>query len=83
MAYCGNGQWDDGEACDDGNTNSGDGCSNVCEIETEVYLSSKQQKCINAMNKAGSKVSKTQGKINSGCVKDTGKGRDSDPASCQ
>src|SRR5262249_51290885 len=30
---CGNGIIDPGEQCDDGNTVSGDGCSNVCTIE--------------------------------------------------
>lgn len=30
---CGNGQIDTGEACDDGNQNSGDGCSNTCSVE--------------------------------------------------
>ncbi len=31
---CGNGQLDDPEECDDGNTISGDGCSNYCQVET-------------------------------------------------
>src|SRR5699024_11837435 len=30
---CGNGIVEDGEACDDGNTTSGDGCSSSCELE--------------------------------------------------
>jgi cysteine-rich repeat protein len=30
---CGNGVIDPGEACDDGNTNNGDGCSSSCTIE--------------------------------------------------
>lgn len=30
---CGNNVLDKGETCDDGNTNSGDGCSNLCQIE--------------------------------------------------
>jgi len=32
-AYCGNGHEDPGEECDDGNTQSGDGCSSECQIE--------------------------------------------------
>jgi cysteine-rich repeat protein len=32
-ALCGDGFIDDGEACDDGNTVDGDGCSSVCTIE--------------------------------------------------
>jgi MYXO-CTERM domain-containing protein len=31
---CGNGQLDDGEQCDDGNTTDGDGCSAACQNET-------------------------------------------------
>ncbi len=30
---CGNGALDDGEACDDGNTVAGDGCSSSCTVE--------------------------------------------------
>ncbi len=30
---CGDNALDVGEQCDDGNTNSGDGCSNVCQVE--------------------------------------------------
>ncbi|MFK8016791.1 MAG: myxococcus cysteine-rich repeat containing protein [Gammaproteobacteria bacterium] len=33
-AQCGNGLPDRGEACDDGNTATGDGCSDACRIET-------------------------------------------------
>jgi len=31
---CGNGNVDDGEACDDTNTTDGDGCSATCQLET-------------------------------------------------
>ncbi len=31
---CGDGTVDDGEDCDDGNTHNGDGCSNLCAMET-------------------------------------------------
>ena len=34
LAACGNGVLDPGEACDDGNTASGDGCSATCTIES-------------------------------------------------
>ena len=33
---CGNGAIEPTEACDDGNTISGDGCSAACEVEDEV-----------------------------------------------
>lgn len=32
-AVCGNGTKEDGEACDDGNTAAGDGCSTTCTVE--------------------------------------------------
>ncbi|MBU1130501.1 DUF4215 domain-containing protein [Patescibacteria group bacterium] len=32
---CGNGQVEEGEECDDGNTDDGDGCSSVCMIEPQ------------------------------------------------
>jgi cysteine-rich repeat protein len=35
-AVCGNGVVEAGEACDDGNTINGDGCSSVCTIEAQV-----------------------------------------------
>jgi len=35
--YCGNGQIDPIEECDDGNNTDGDGCSAVCTAETPVY----------------------------------------------
>ena len=34
-----------------------------------------QQKCINALNKGGAKVAATQGKENTGCLRDAGKGK--------
>ncbi|MBQ1267545.1 MAG: DUF4215 domain-containing protein [Proteobacteria bacterium] len=33
---CGNGQIDEGEQCDDGNNNNGDGCSSLCKEEQKV-----------------------------------------------
>lgn len=35
---CGDGKWVPlTEGCDDGNNNSGDGCSSTCHIETGFY----------------------------------------------
>lgn len=31
---CGNGQWDSGEECDDGNRTNGDGCNSQCDVES-------------------------------------------------
>jgi len=35
-AECGNGELEEGEECDDGNTIDGDGCSSTCMIEEEL-----------------------------------------------
>jgi cysteine-rich repeat protein len=35
-ARCGNGVLEAGEECDDGNTDSGDGCSATCQLEPAV-----------------------------------------------
>ncbi|MFN2427647.1 MAG: DUF4215 domain-containing protein [Candidatus Binatia bacterium] len=40
--------------------------------QAHAQLSNKQQGCVNALNKSGGKVASTQGKANSGCVKDAG-----------
>ncbi|MDC0118012.1 DUF4215 domain-containing protein [bacterium] len=34
LSVCGDGVLDEGEACDDGNTMDGDGCSSTCELES-------------------------------------------------
>lgn len=34
MPVCGNGRLEPGEECDDGNTVSGDGCSDTCQVES-------------------------------------------------
>lgn len=36
---CGNGDLEDGETCDDGNTISDDGCSSVCQVESNPEFS--------------------------------------------
>ena len=36
-AVCGNSLLEKGEFCDDGNTNSTDGCSSLCTVETDRY----------------------------------------------
>jgi cysteine-rich repeat protein len=35
---CGNGALEPGEACDDGNTASGDGCFSSCDLEASIEL---------------------------------------------
>src|SRR5690625_2059201 len=42
---CGNGILEEGEACDDGNTASGDGCSSTCQIEDGWDCTEAGQPC--------------------------------------
>jgi cysteine-rich repeat protein len=39
-SYCGNGQLDAGEACDDGNLTNGDGCNDACERSSSSSMAS-------------------------------------------
>ncbi len=66
---CGNGAVEAGEACDDGNDISHDGCSAECTWEQ----SEEQQDCIVEMNRGGAKVAKTQARENTGCIKRVGR----------
>jgi cysteine-rich repeat protein len=43
--WCGNGILEFGEKCDDGNKNNGDGCSNVCQIESGWTCSGNPSVC--------------------------------------
>ncbi len=42
---CGNGQLEDGESCDDGNTNSDDGCDADCVVEAGWECSNPGESC--------------------------------------
>jgi fibro-slime domain-containing protein len=42
---CGNGKLDAGEACDDGNSIGGDGCSKICQIESGWICPNVGQAC--------------------------------------
>jgi fibro-slime domain-containing protein len=46
---CGNGQIDasEGESCDDGNKNSGDGCTSICQVEVNWECPTQGQPCVN------------------------------------
>jgi fibro-slime domain-containing protein len=44
---CGNGFVDLNEQCDDGNSESGDGCSRICQIENNYDCSKPGQVCVN------------------------------------
>ena len=52
---CGNGSLDQIEQCDDGNTENGDGCSRICQIENNYECPTPGQPCIN-MAKCGNKI---------------------------
>ena len=70
---CGNDTVGEGEECDDGNTDDRDGCSSRCQ--DEVSQSKDQQKCLRSQLGYIAKAAKTQGKENSLCVRDAGKGK--------
>ncbi|MCD6498843.1 MAG: DUF4215 domain-containing protein [Deltaproteobacteria bacterium] len=42
---CGNGVLDEGEACDDGNQSSADGCSNQCQVEDGWHCDGEPSAC--------------------------------------
>ncbi|KKT25209.1 MAG: hypothetical protein UW10_C0012G0001 [Candidatus Magasanikbacteria bacterium GW2011_GWA2_43_9] len=44
-SYCGDGKLDDAEACDDGNREDGDGCSNICTLEGFCAYPDRQTAC--------------------------------------
>jgi len=54
----------------------------ACLPDPPIIQNNRQVKCIEAMNKSGIKVAKTQGKENSRCVKDAGRGIVLDAAAC-
>jgi cysteine-rich repeat protein len=45
-AVCGDGLIEPPESCDDGNTNDGDGCSSVCEVESGFMCSGEPSVCL-------------------------------------
>ncbi len=52
---CGNGVLDPGEQCDDGNSDNGDGCSRICQIENNYECPTPGQPCVN-MAKCGNGI---------------------------
>lgn len=77
---CGDGLVTHDEACDDGNTARGDGCSARCEIE--VVLDTAAQRCVNAMNADAVKVEAAQWRLALECLKSAQKGREADAQTC-
>lgn len=45
---CGNGVQEPGEECDDGNTNDGDGCSSICQMEEAIPGDANGDQLVNA-----------------------------------
>ncbi len=44
-SVCGNGMIESGEACDDGNTTNGNGCSSTCTVETGYTCTGSPSQC--------------------------------------
>ena len=85
---CGLGTIGPDEACDDGNIFDGDGCSDLCQVESGYecfgapsvcYVIAapdlEQRACISQMNRSGAKLNKTQLKENEKCLADYQKGK--------
>ncbi len=78
---CGDGYREFDEECDDGNTASGDGCSETCEVEPR-FESRTQRLCIVGVNEEAAKVAKAQFKVVKGCTGGFVKGQVTDVDAC-
>ena len=47
--HCGDGTLDNDEECDDGNTNSGDGCTMACRVETDFACPNPGAACVSTV----------------------------------
>ena len=62
--------------------------SPFCAGGTDIWVggtcvqTKDQAKCINSLNKAGAKVAAAQGKANTSCIKNAGKGKEANPTAC-
>ena len=72
---CGDGQWNNGEICDDGNLTDGDGCSSTCQLEdgytwTEngVVETLPAANCGNGMIELGEVCDDNNNKSGDGCM---------------
>jgi cysteine-rich repeat protein len=75
VTQCGNGVLESGEACDDGNVTSGDGCSSTCTIDgaTDLVVSAMTNPPANTLN--GSSFNITDTVTNSGILPATNSSR--------
>ena len=55
--FCGNGAVEGGEACDDGNSRPGDGCSGVCAVEPNYSCPTPGQPCVSLVVCGDGKIS--------------------------
>lgn len=78
---CGDGYQTGGEECDDGNTESDDGCSATCAIE-QTIADKDAQACVNLTNKNSVKLVATVGKLATTCVTAASKADEPDPDGC-
>ena len=67
-AGCGNGAPDPGEACDDGNTNNGDGCNSACLLEDGEPCSDDSECASNACDTLGSNTCEPSDMCGNGTV---------------
>ena len=58
---CGNGHLDLGEGCDDGNTMNGDGCTQLCQVESDWSCPTPGQPCMNLAKCGDGKLSSSEG----------------------
>lgn len=79
-ALCGNGILEGGEACDDGNLLSADGCSAGCIVEAP--LSSGEKRCVTFLLRRAAGVAKAQAKLVEKCVREAAKEREPFPQVC-
>lgn len=77
---CGDGYQTGDEECEDGNTESGDGCSATCEVEQQIDKDG--QSCVNLTNKNSVKLVATVGKLATSCATAASKGDEADPDAC-
>ncbi len=67
ISLCGNGIIDEGEECDDGNTDPTDGCLNTCTIEINFVCSGEPSECI-LVDSCATYCSLFSGYTNGGCL---------------
>ena len=76
QSTCGNGVLDGTEQCDDGNVESGDGCSKICQVESNYDCSKPGQPCKNLAECGNNVVTSDEAcddgntKIGDGCSSD-------------